>query len=891
MCAALLILLAACNEDAVSGSDIAPSFTQNPATIFINELHYDNDGADTGEAVEVAGPAGTDLSGWSVALYNGTESQRSVYGTLELSGTIPDQDGGYGTLSFARAGIQNGSPDGLALVDSSGNLIQFLSYEGDFVAATGPAAGETSTDIGVEESSSTPVGFSLQLVGTGTTYQDFTWATPSDDSFGSVNSEQSFGGDGSGGDPGDPGDGGTGGNIGECSDDATLISAVQGSGEESPLVGETVTVEGVVVGDFQDDEVPFSDLGGFFVQEEADDADDNPATSEGVYVFAPGAADVSQGDVVRVSGTVGEFNGQTQLSDVTVQLCGTSPLPEPVDVILPLSSRDDLERLESMYVRFPQALVISEYFNYDRFGEIVLAQPLADLERPYQPTSYVEPGSSAATEIAELNDLSRITLDDGRSTQNPDPARHPNGEAFTLDNRFRGGDTVANAIGVLDYRFGIYRLQPTQGADYTNENPRPDAPEEVGGSLRVSSFNVLNYFTTFGERGADNGEEFERQRAKIIAALAEIDADIVGLVELENNGGSDNSAIQDLVNGLNDELGADTYDFIETGVIGTDAITVGMIYKPETVTLVGDFAVLDEPSFTDPNNSGQQKNRPALAQTFREEATGGVLTVVANHFKSKGSPCGEGDDDPQQGSCNDTRLKAADALAKWLAGDPTNSDDPDVLILGDLNAYDEEDPIGQLKAGADDTLGTDDDYTDLIEAFEGEFAYSFVFSGEFGHLDYALANEALLPQVTGTTEWHINADEPDLLDYDTSFKKDAQDALYEPNAYRSSDHDPVIVGLDLTPEVVDPAQAIPALIEKVQALRDGGVLNKGQANALSKKLEKSLKSLERKGAEKAIKDLDQFVKKVEAFKRGGQLPADVGDDLIADAREVIDALH
>ena len=892
--ALLLGLLAACNEDAVSSSDVAPSFTQSPAAIFINELHYDNDGGDMGEAVEVAGPAGTDLSGWSVALYNGTESQRSVYGTIDLSGTIPDQDGGYGTLSFPRANIQNGGPDGLALVDNGGVLIQFLSYEGNFEAASGPAEGEASTDIGVQEGSGTPAGFSLQLVGTGTTYQDFTWATPSDDSFGSVNSEQSFGGSAGGGDD-DTGGSGTGGDPGtgvvECGGDATLISAVQGGGADSPLAGQSVTVEGVVVGDFQDDEVPFSDLGGFYVQEEVEDEDGDPATSEGVFVFAPDAEDASQGDLVRVSGTVAEFNGQTQLTDVTLQICGTSPLPEPVDVTLPLTSRDDLERLESMVVRFPQPLVIAEYFNYDRFGEIVLAQPPQDLERPYQPTSYVEPGSPAATQIGELNDLSRITLDDGRSTQNPDPARHPNGDAFTLDNRFRGGDTVQNAVGVLDYRFDIYRLQPTQGASYTVENPRPDAPEKVGGSLKVSSFNVLNYFTTFGERGADSQEEFERQRAKIIAALAEIDADIVGLVELENNSGAEGSAIQDLVSGLNDELGTDTYVAIETGVIGTDAITVGMIYKPETVTPVGDFAVLDDPSFTDPNNLGQQKNRPALAQTFREEATGGVLTVVANHFKSKGSPCGEGDDDPQQGSCNDTRLKAADALTAWLATDPTDSGDPDVLILGDLNAYDEEDPIDQLREGADDTLGTDDDYTDLIEASQGEFAYSFVFSGEFGHLDYALANEALLPQVTGTTEWHINADEPDLLDYDTSFKKDAQDALYEPNAYRSSDHDPVIVGLDLTPEVVDPAQAIPALIAKVQTLREDGVINRGQADALSKKLEKSLKSLERKGPEKAAKDLNQFIKKVEAFVRGGQLPAEVGDDLIADAREVIDALH
>ena len=504
-------LLAACGEDAVSTSaEFESSFAQNPAPVFINELHYDNEGGDTGEGVEVAGPAGTDLSGWRVALYNGSQDQRSVYDTIDLSGVIPDQGSGYGVLSFTRANLQNGSPDALALVDASGTLVQFLSYEGSFEAASGVAAGETSTDIGVQETSSTPVGFSLQLAGAGTTYQDFTWAEPAASSFGTVNGAQNFGEDTGGGTGGDGGTGGTGEEFGQCGDDATLISAVQGSGAQSSLAGESVIVEGVVVGDFQDDEVDFSDLGGFYVQEEVNDDDGDPATSEGVYVFATGAADVSEGDVVRVSGVVTEFEGLTELTEVTLQVCGTSPLPEPTDLTLPLSSSDDLERLEGMLIRLPQDLVIAEYFNYDRFGELSLALPPQDLARPYQPTSYAEPGSDAATEIGELNDLSRLTLDDGRSAQNPDPARHPNGAAFTLENRFRGGDTLQNTVGVLDYRFDLYRLQPTQGADYESENPRTDAPEEVGGSLRVASFNVLNYFTTFGERGADDEAEFER---------------------------------------------------------------------------------------------------------------------------------------------------------------------------------------------------------------------------------------------------------------------------------------------------------------------------------------------------------------------------------------------
>ena len=165
------------------------------AQVFINEIHYDNASTDAGEAIEVAGVAGTDLAGWSVALYNGSSSQLNVYGTIDLTGVIPDQDNGYGTLSFARAGIQNGAPDGMALVNSGGTAVQFLSYEGSFVAASGPAAGMTSTDIGVSESSSTAIGESLQLTGAGSAYDDFIWVADQSVSVGAVNAGQSFGGE------------------------------------------------------------------------------------------------------------------------------------------------------------------------------------------------------------------------------------------------------------------------------------------------------------------------------------------------------------------------------------------------------------------------------------------------------------------------------------------------------------------------------------------------------------------------------------------------------------------------------------------------------------------------------------------------------------------------
>jgi predicted extracellular nuclease len=235
-------------------------------------------------------------------------------------------------------------------------------------------------------------------------------------------------------------------------------------------------------------------------------------------------------------------------------------------------------------------------------------------------------------------------------------------------------------------------------------------------------------------------------------------------------------------------------------VIGGDAIRVGLLYKPTKVKPIGTFKALTsdvDPRFID------RRSRPALAQTFEELATGARFTVVVNHLKSKGSACTTADGhfaDPdtgdQQGNCNLTRKLAAEALVDWLATDPTGSGDPDFLITGDLNAYAKEDPIDAILAGADDTSGTADDYTNLVAQFLGPYAYSFVFDGMAGYLDHALSNATLTPQVTGLTEWHINSDEPDVFDYDTSFKPPAQDALYEPNAYRSSDHDPVLVGLD-----------------------------------------------------------------------------------------------
>jgi predicted extracellular nuclease len=786
-----------------------PAQAQTASTLVINEIDYDQPSTDTAEFLEIKNVTDQpiDLDPYVVQLVNGANGV--TYGTVDLP-AIALASGDYFVIC-ANAGttpncdldvtpdsnlIQNGAPDAVALL-LGGAIVDTVSYEGVTPGFTEGTVG-APTDDGADDSiSRCPDG-----TDTGANDADFVLTTPTPGAASNCPEPPPA--------------------FGVCGDPSLPIHEVQGSGATSPLVGTIVIIEAVVVGDFQNNgETDHGQLNGFHLQEEDARADTDPATSEGLFVFAPGAADVAPGDLVRVQGTVTEFiqggSPMTELSNViNLAHCGPAATPTPAEVTLPVGSIDDFERHEGMGVLLPQTLLISEYFNYDRFGEMVLALPFEGQDRIPTPTAVVEPGTPANDLLAQIA-LRRITLDDGLTTQNPSFTRHPNGAGFALDNRFRGGDTVTSVAGVMEQSFGLYRVQPTAPADYQSVNPRPESPEDVGGEVRVASFNVLNYFLTLiseGDicgpdqnmecRGADDQGELDRQRAKILSALAGIDADVFGLIEMENTTGVE--PLADIVAGLN-AMGAGPYEFIDTGVIGTDAIRVGIIYEPGSVTPVGDFAILDssvDPHFDD------SLNRPVLAQTFTD-GEGGVFTVAVNHLKSKGSECpGEPDIGDGQGNCNLTRLAAARAQVDWLATDPTGSGDPDFLIMGDLNSYDMEDPIDAVIAGPDDVLGTPDDYTDLVKAFGGDTEYTFVFDGQTGYLDHGISNGALTPQVSGATVWHINADEPDLLDYDTTFKSPEQDALFEENAFRSSDHDPVIVGLDLNvAPSCDAAVAVP----------------------------------------------------------------------------------
>jgi hypothetical protein len=269
---------------------------------------------------------------------------------------------------------------------------------------------------------------------------------------------------------------------------------------------------------------------------------------------------------------------------------------------------------------------------------------------------------------------------------------------------------------------------------------------------------------------------------------------VIAIMEIENDGYGAASAIQDLVDHLNAAAGAGTYAFINpdtangSNSLGVDAIKVGIIYKPAAVMPVGATAVLNSTAFVNGGDSAA-RNRPALAQAFEENGTAERFIVVANHFKSKGSACDAADAGDGQGNCNIVRTNAANTLTTWLGTDPTDTGDPDILIMGDLNAYAKEDPITAIK-----TAG----YANLIEDRLGTDAYSFAFNGQWGYLDHALGTSAINAQVVGVAEWHINADEPSALDYNTDYKSAGQIAsLYAADQFRASDHDPVIVGLEL----------------------------------------------------------------------------------------------
>ncbi|MGI8653732.1 MAG: ExeM/NucH family extracellular endonuclease [Pyrinomonadaceae bacterium] len=649
-----------------------------------------------------------------------------------------------------------------------------------------------------------------------------------------------------------------------------LIHDIQGSSETPNFVGSTVAIRGIVVGDFQGS----AGLSGFFVEEEQGDQDADPATSEGIFVFdgsAP-AVNVNAGDQVTVLGTVSNSFSLTQLTSPTVTVNSTdNALPAPVTISLPVSTSPaaDLERYEGMYVAFSQTLFVTDNLNLGKFGELTISGN----NRLYIPTNSIDPNDNpasgttttgstnvaAVTAQATANNNDRIILDDASSRTNnsttlplnPIPYLGPSG---TLGTTVRIGDTINSATGILSYDFGSYLLEPTTPVTITPTNPRPAAPDSVGTTnLRIGSFNVENYFLTYtgtsSDRGANNDAEHTRQRDKLIAALAGLNADVIGLYELQKASGPNGvQAADDLAAGLTAFTNQNYAAVANPAAIGTDPdIKSGIIYRTANVTAVGG-------SFTDTAAPAGAYSRDPLAQTFTLNSNNEKFTVIANHLKAKACSSSSAPEDKDQndgqGCFNDRRRKQAQFLTAFINTITPTS--PRVITIGDFNAHTEEDPIDTLRAAG---------LIDLISRYvPAASRYSFTFSGEEGLLDHAFGTSALNAQTTGATVWHINADEPDILGYDGTDSPDGKpDDRYQSNAYRSSDHDPLLIGLNLaatptpsTPDLQDASDTGASNSDNitsdntptfdiagvtsgalVELLRDGAVVASGTASGTS----------------------------------------------------------
>ncbi|HTN18723.1 MAG TPA: ExeM/NucH family extracellular endonuclease [Chitinophagaceae bacterium] len=579
-------------------------------------------------------------------------------------------------------------------------------------------------------------------------------------------------------------------------DESTPIHAIQGTGMTA--TAGAYTIEAIVTGVF-----PTLSPAGFYVQEEDADRDADVNTSEGIFVVSASA--VSVGDKVKVSGTVLESSAAPSYNQAVISASSVSVLasgvamPTAATIKFPLADTNDFEKYECMLVRFLDTLTVTDNYTLGRYGEVGLSQGGV----LFQPSQVVDLNdatasgttSSGKSNLAAVNALSlsnklrSILLDDGRGTI-------PTLPFVNSDSTLRLGSTTDSLWGIMGYAFSKYRIQPVRISDVKfRYAARPALPSVGAANVRIASFNVLNYFNGDGagggfptERGAHSGAEFTRQRDKIISAIAAINADVVGLIEIENDGTGSASAIQDLVNGVNAIMGTGTYSIVNDGATkqtyGTDAIRCGIIYKPASVTATGAAMLSPNTVF----------NRPPLAQTFKVNASDSVFNFVINHFKSKGcsGSTGANTDQADGQSCyNQTRKLQAGELVNFIKTTviPT-SGTAHIVSMGDYNAYFEEDPLDSIRS-----LG----YTVLSAAKD----YSYLFSGLVGSLDNAFVSASLLSSVTGVAKWNINAAEPTHLGYDDLKDDGGSDfsnpwaGSYTPSPFRSSDHDPVIVGLNL----------------------------------------------------------------------------------------------
>ncbi|MGY0617635.1 ExeM/NucH family extracellular endonuclease [Vibrio sp. FJH11] len=650
----------------------------------------------------------------------------------------------------------------------------------------------------------------------------------------------------------------------------TSIQEIQGEGASSPFINgypyittEDYFVTGVVSA------VTTGLTKGFYLQALENDGNDN--TSEGLFIHTDTAdSELKPGDVVCVKGKVQEYYSNTQLSSDAASYVKTGTSDIPVVTVLNIKDgetlRDALERHEGMQVVLQSAseLFVTRNFSYDydaRRNNMMLSYqaPL------FKPTQLHAAESDAAVALAKDNTNNRVYLEsDSKAPDGQIPYYPTFGEDSDQDGsseqHIRLGSRIEGLQGVVNYSYNEYRLIATNEVDSHNfvtsgdgfDVTRKAAPAIADSDLRVASFNVLNYFTSAADsgndnptgqnRGATNYDEFLIQQAKIVAAMNTMDADIIGLMEIENNGFGEGSAIQNLVDALNADIADadDHYTYVEIAdqdkyqeeFFGSDAIMVALLYRAKSVTPKEAAKVIMTPeqhvaenSITrndgaEGNPAYDQYQRHSLLQTFTVQATGEDLSVVVNHFKSKGSECieewiaGVEGSEPEdlQGNCNNFRVSAAQVVGETL-----KDIDGDVLVLGDLNAYGKEDPLLTLtdyskeKYGRDiytaayTTIGGGDlqvEKTQIQQGYglhnlntllHGNDTFSYTYSGELGNLDHALASSSLAQKVVAIEDWHINSLESNLFEYSSQYTGDMP--KYN-DAFSASDHDPVIIAID-----------------------------------------------------------------------------------------------
>ncbi|MCH8537636.1 MAG: ExeM/NucH family extracellular endonuclease [Alkalimonas sp.] len=607
-----------------------------------------------------------------------------------------------------------------------------------------------------------------------------------------------------------------------CDNPVTRIHQVQGTGFQSPLQGAEVQLQAVVTAAFQ--QTDNGGLGGFYLQEKEQNQDNNPATSEGIFVYDNGfGVPVQVGDLVRVRGTVAEFFEETQLADVNeLAICDSDRLQQvsPVELNLPVDSFEQLESIAGMWVQTADDFTVTDVFNAVRFGEFTVSNG-----RLYNPTQIVTPGTEAQAVMAS-NRLNRMIIDNGLTGVNRQPfiTGEDGVSELSASNPIRNGYLVrAGLDGVMSYAFGAYRMRQLSTPSFiTSSNPRTETPVLAEqGDLNVATFNVENLFTTFdvpgnscgpnelGCRGARSESELIRQLDKLIPAILALDADVLALIEIEND--ADDSTLQHLVTALNDASSTADWNYVATGWLGTDAIKPAFIYRANRVSLHGGFAVLD--SSVDPDFD-TSRQRPALAQSFITEQ-GAVFTAVAVHLRAKvcGNASGiNADQGDGQGCWNNWRTKSAEAMLRWLETDPTHAGNSDIMVLGDFNAYAKEDPLAAMEAAGFVNLA--------VQSNAGDYSvYSYTFMGESGSLDHAFASPSLAAKVLQAQSWYINSDEIPAFNYSEGPLQGGlvkPDNFYEADPFRTSDHDPLLITLQLN-AVQPPLNASLELIRVNQA--------------------------------------------------------------------------